>query len=137
MIANQTDVRQPFEVIPATLSFTDAARNGMVFYSGLQLDDGHRGSSYAGPCFTLPGIVFALYITNGEIPEEWTIDMTKWICCQQNDAGGWGLHFHGKSSLFPTVLYYVTLRILSMQPTNTVTVRARYRIHEFGKSRGD
>ncbi|KAF2733119.1 terpene synthase [Polyplosphaeria fusca] len=106
-------------------SYSDAARNGLLFYAQLQLEDGHWGSSYAGPSFTLPGIVFSLYITEGTILEEWAVDMTRWVCHHQNDDGGWGLHTLGESTLFGTVLYYVTLRILGMKATNVVAVKAR------------
>jgi len=31
----------------------------------------------AGPLFLLPGIVFALYITQAPIPEEWKIEIAR------------------------------------------------------------
>lgn len=77
-----------------------------------------------------------MYITNGVIPEEWSIDMTQWICRHQNSDGGWGLHVYGKSSLFPTVLSYVSLRILGIQAAHAVAVKAKQLIHEFGESHG-
>ncbi|KAF1951577.1 terpene synthase [Byssothecium circinans] len=122
----------PNEHLPAVQSYSDAARNGLLFYAQLQLEDGHWGCSYAGPSFVLPGIVFALYITKGNIPDEWAIEMTRWICHHQNDDGGWGLHTRGTSTIFATVLYYVTLRILGMKATHSVAVKARKRLQELG-----
>lgn len=49
----------------------------------------------AGPLFLLPGIVFALYITKTPIPEEWKIEMARYLANKQRDNGpgdeGWGL----------------------------------------------
>jgi lanosterol synthase len=118
--------------LPASHTYSDVARNGLTFYSQLQLEDGHWGSSYAGPSFTLPGIVIALYISGGSIPEEWMIDMTQWICHHQNEDGGWGLHTEGQSTLFATVLYYVCLRILGMDSAYAVAVKARGCIEGLG-----
>uniref|UniRef100_A0A0E0G0X5 Terpene cyclase/mutase family member n=1 Tax=Oryza nivara TaxID=4536 RepID=A0A0E0G0X5_ORYNI len=54
-------------------------------YSTLQAHDGHWPGDYAGPMFLLPGL---------------------------NEDGGWGLHIEGTSTMFCTVLTYVTLRLL-------------------------
>lgn len=49
----------------------------------------------AGPLFLLPGIVFALYITKTPIPEEWKIEIARYLANKQRDNGpgdeGWGL----------------------------------------------
>ncbi|KAF1970506.1 terpene synthase [Bimuria novae-zelandiae CBS 107.79] len=122
----------PSTSLPPPHTYSSAARNGLLFYSQLQLESGHWSSSYAGPSFTLPGLVVALYITDGAIPAEWAIDMTQWVCRYQNDDGGWGLHIPGRSTLFATVLYYVSLRILGIDEGHAVTVRARGWIRGMG-----
>lgn len=69
--------------------------------------------------------------------KRWSIEMMRWICHHQNEEGGRGLHTCGPSTLFATVLYYVTLRILGMEAGKGVAVKARERLHPFGKSYAD
>lgn len=116
------------------ISFAESASNGLAFYQMLQLDDGHWGCSYGGPSFLLSGIVFAMYITGKSIPLEWQIEMTRYICNHINDDGGWGLHTEGTTTVFATVLYYVTLRILGIESTHETAVNARERLHALGKT---
>jgi lanosterol synthase len=125
---------QQTDALPKAHSFADAARNGLDFYAKLQLDDGHWACSYTGPSFLLPGIVYALYITNYDIPREWATEMVRWICHHQNDDGGWGLHTYGASNVNAIVLYYVALRILGMPASDLVGVRARQCLSDMGKS---
>ncbi|PPR88784.1 hypothetical protein GOBAR_AA31905 [Gossypium barbadense] len=60
-------------------------RGALDFYSTIQADDGHWPGDYGGPMFLLPGL---------------------------NRDGGWGLHIEGPSTMFGTVLNYVSLRLL-------------------------
>ena len=123
--------------MPEAHSFTDAARNGLHFYAKLQIDDGHWPCSYTGPGFLLPGMIIALYITDYDVPHEWTTEMISWICHIQNEDGGWGLHSQGSSTVNTTVLHYVALRILGMPASHDVAVRARQRLKLLGKSTSD
>ncbi|PSN63824.1 terpene synthase [Corynespora cassiicola Philippines] len=118
--------------LPPAQTFDESARNGLVFYEGLQQDAGHWTCSYGGPSFLLPGIVFAMYITKKPIPEEWKIEMTRWICKHQNEDGGWGLHTFAETTVNATVLYYITLRILGMREDHSIAVKARRRLKELG-----
>ena len=118
--------------LPAPQSFRQAASDGLSFYSMLQLEDGHWGCSYGGPSFLLPGIVFAMYITGKSIPTEWSIEMTRYICHHVNEDGGWGLYTAGPTTVFATVLYYVTLRILGVHKDHPVATKARERLLELG-----
>ncbi|KAB5552009.1 hypothetical protein DKX38_009320 [Salix brachista] len=60
-------------------------RRTLRFFSTLQTEDGFWPGDYGGPMFLLPGL---------------------------NVDGGWGLHIEGSSTMFCTVLSYVTLRLL-------------------------
>lgn len=91
----------------------------------------------AGPMFLIPGVVIALYVTNSEIPEEWKIEMIRYLTARQHpEDGGWGLHIEGESTVFGTGLNYVALRILGMDPDHPVAQRARNCLHKLGGALG-
>lgn len=104
-----------------------------MFYQRLQLEEGHWGCSYGGPSFLLPGLVFAMYISNTTILPEWKVEMTRYLAYHVNDDGGWGLHLDGETTVFATALYYVVLRILGMGPSQPLALRARERLLALGK----
>ncbi|KAF2578016.1 hypothetical protein F2Q68_00003568 [Brassica cretica] len=66
-------------------------KRGVDFYSTIQASDGHWAGDYGGPMFLLPGL---------------------------NEDGGWGLHIEGPSTMFGSVLNYVTLRLLGEGPND-------------------
>jgi lanosterol synthase len=120
-------------LLPKPSSYMDAARNGLQFYQLLQLEDGHWGCDYGGPSFLLPGIIFAMYISGTEIPEEWKTEITRYLANTANDDGGWGLHLEGDSTVFATTCYYIVLRIFGLGKEHPLTVKARERIHTLGR----
>ncbi|KAK8081102.1 hypothetical protein PG997_008920 [Apiospora hydei] len=105
--------------------FNDAARKGFSFLTRVQLPEGHWACDYGGPSFLLPGLIFAMYITGTPIPDEWKIEMTRYLAHHANEDGGWGLHLEGKSTVFATGLYYVMLRILGHDKDHHLLVKAR------------
>ncbi|KAJ5622152.1 terpene synthase [Penicillium herquei] len=118
--------------LPVASNFQDAARNGFRFHEKLQLDDGHWGCAYGGPSFLLAGIVIAMYISETEIPAEWKIEIIQYLSNTVNKDGGWGLHSAGDTTVFATALYYITLRILGLEPTEPLASKARARLLELG-----
>ncbi len=81
----------------------------------------------------LPGLVFAMFISETTIPQEWKIEMTQYLSYHVNEDGGWGLHTGGSTTVFATAMYYVVLRILGMEPSHPLAVRARERLLSLGQ----
>lgn len=97
----------------------------MSFYSRLQLPEGHWACDYGGPSFLLPGLIFAMYISDTPVPEEWKAEIVRYLKNAVNEDGGWGLHIEGTSTVFATGLYYVMLRLLGMGKDHQLASNAR------------
>jgi len=123
---------QNAHILPAPKSFTDVARNGYSFFEQIQSEDGHWACDYGGPSFLTPALVFAMYITDQEIPSEWKIEMTRYLAHHVNTDGGWGIHLEDTTTVFATTCYYVMLRILGMEADHPLASRARERLLELG-----
>ncbi|XP_050224509.1 cycloartenol synthase-like isoform X1 [Mercurialis annua] len=94
---------------------TTTLRRALHFYSTLQSRDGHWPGDYGGPLFLLPGLVITLAITgvlNTVLSIQHQFEMCRYLYNHQNRDGGWGLHIEGPSTMFGTVLNYITLRLL-------------------------
>lgn len=115
-----------------SLTAEEASRRAIDFYTRLQEDDGHWPSDYGGPLFLLPGIVINAYVTHTPFAEEEQILMKRYMLNMQNADGGWGLHIEDKSTMFGTVMQYVALRIMGMQPEEPEMQRARAWIQGHG-----
>ncbi|TYI86038.1 hypothetical protein E1A91_D04G040300v1 [Gossypium mustelinum] len=90
-------------------------RSALDFYSTIQADDGHWPGDYGGPMFLLPGLVITLYVTgalNIVLSKEHQYEICRYLYNHQNRDGGWGLHIEGPSTMFGTVLNYVSLKLL-------------------------
>ena len=87
--------------------------------------------------FLIPGLIIAMYISSTPVPESWRVEITRYLCNFANPVdGGWGLHTHHKSTAYGTVMNYVVLRLLGMDPEHAVAVKARKKIHELGGAIG-
>jgi len=74
-----------------------------------------------------------MFISETTIPPEWKIEMVRFLSHHVNEDGGWGLHLAGTTTVFATTLYYIVLRILGMEPSHPLAVRARDRLLALGK----
>ena len=115
-----------------TLTAEEAAARGIKFYERLQDEDGHWPADYGGPLFLLPGIIINAYVTHTPFAEEEQALMKRYMLNMQNADGGWGLHIEDKSTMFGTVMQYVALRILGMQPDEEPVQKARNWIQSNG-----
>ncbi|GAA6017322.1 hypothetical protein JCM11491_000630 [Sporobolomyces phaffii] len=119
----------------------ESAKNGYEFYKRLQSKDGHWSGEYGGPMFLMPGIIITMYITKVAIPQEWKIEITRYLSNVQRkgpqvEDQGWGIHFEAQSSVFGTGLNYVVLRLLGVGPDEPMMQRARNTLHALGGCAG-
>ncbi|KAE8228592.1 hypothetical protein CF326_g6472 [Tilletia indica] len=118
-------------------SALQAARNGWSFYSLLQSPDGHFAGEYGGPMFLLPGLIIGMYVTGTPVPDEWRVEILRYLAHRVNpEDGGWGIHIEGCSTVFGTALNYVVCRILGMDAEHPVAARARAHLHKLGGAAG-
>lgn len=122
---------------PAAKTPLDAATNGLNFYRHLQSNDGHWAGEYGGPMFLLPGIIIGMYVTKTPIPEEWKIEVARYLWNRADKAdGGWGIHIEGCSTVFGTALNYTVLRIVGVPADHPMMVKARGTLHKLGGAAG-
>ncbi|CAI0456094.1 unnamed protein product [Linum tenue] len=109
----QVTVKEKEDVTEEAVTIT--LRRALDYYSTIQAHDGHWPGDYGGPMFLMPGLVITLSVTgalNAVLSEEHKREMRRYLYNHQNEDGGWGLHIEGPSTMFGSVLTYVTLRLL-------------------------
>jgi len=83
----------------------------------LQCEDGHWAGDYGGPMFLMPGLICVLYVT-GQLHTtfpQYKIDaMILYLKNHQQEDGGWGTHIECASTMFGTILSYISLRLLGI-----------------------
>ena len=93
----------------------DPLAKAVKFYQQLQSPAGYWPGDYGGPLFLAPGLIITAYVTQTPLPAPQQILIRQYMLNHQNADGGWGLHIEGPSTMFGTVLQYVSLRILGMK----------------------
>ncbi len=114
----------------------DTLINGINYFSFLQSEEGHWPGDYGGPMFLLPGLLIASYITGTEFPKPHQELMKIYLFNHQNTDGGWGMHIESESTLFGTVMQYVSLRLLGIESGDIRLIQARNWIQENGGATG-
>lgn len=109
---------------------------GIDYFSKLQSDDGHWPGDYGGPMFLLPGLVIASYVTDTLFPGPHREMMKIYLFNHQNGDGGWGMHIEGASTMFGTVMQYISLRILGVEKDHPALAKARSWIKNRGGATG-
>jgi hypothetical protein len=88
----------------------EAARKGIAFFQQLLCDDGHVGGDYGGPMFLMPGLIISCHCTGVPLGAR-AGAMATYLRNHQQADGGWGTHIESPSTMFGTVLSYVSLRL--------------------------
>ena len=116
--------------IPNDKSVPSSAREASIkalsFYQMLQCEDGHWAGDYGGPMFLMPGLITTLYITKAPFSADKKIAMITYLKNHQQEDGGWGTHIECASTMFGSVLSYVSLRLLGEEPTLPYMVAPRW-----------
>jgi len=121
---------------PEQQNVTNALIKGMNYFSYLQSDEGHWPGDYGGPLFLLPGLLIASYISDTPFPRAHREMMKIYLFNHQNKDAGWGMHIEGESTMFGTVMQYVSLRILGVDKDNEQLIKAREWIKNNGGATG-
>ena len=115
---------------------TEALLKAIHYFSCLQSEDGHWPGDYGGPLFLLPGLLIAAYITATPFPKAHRALMQLYLFNHQNQDGGWGMHIEGDSTMFGTVMQYVSLRLLGIDQEHPQLSKARTWIKSNGGATG-
>ncbi|MDD5266399.1 MAG: terpene cyclase/mutase family protein [Methylococcales bacterium] len=121
---------------PEEQKITHALIKGINYYAYLQSEDGHWPGDYGGPLFLLPGLLIASYISETPFPKAHQEMMKIYLFNHQNEDAGWGMHIEGESTMFGTVMQYVSLRILGVDKNQEQMVKARAWIKNNGGATG-
>ncbi|KAJ9110722.1 hypothetical protein QFC20_002763 [Naganishia adeliensis] len=120
------------KALPKARTVEEAAKNGFEFYKQIQSEDGHWAGAYGGPLFLIPGLVIGLYVTHTALRPEQKTEIIRYLLHKRKPEGGWGLHTAAPPTMFGTVMNYVSLRLLGLEPGLPVMRETRAWIHKMG-----
>ncbi len=121
---------------PDQQKLADSIIKGINYFASLQSADGHWAGDYGGPLFLLPGLLIASYVTSTPFPKAHQEMMKLYLFNHQNADAGWGMHIEGESTMFGTVMQYVSLRLLGVDKEEPALVKAREWIKTNGGAAG-
>lgn len=75
--------------------------------------------------FLLPGLVIMSYVTSLDLGTPIKQGMIAYLKNHQQADGGWGTHIEGASTMFGTILSYVSLRLLGVNADDCTATSAR------------
>lgn len=110
----------------------EAATKGMAFYQMIQCEDGHWAGDYGGPMFLLPGLLTTIYVTKIPFADYKKRAMITMLRNHQQVDGGWGTHIECASTMFGTILSYVSLRLLGVSQHEAYMQKAHGFIMKYG-----
>lgn len=125
----------PSPVNPASRTPFDHAKAGTRFLALLQEDNGVFPCQYKGPMFMAIGYVAACCFTKSPIDEAFRTELIRYIVNVSHPVdGGWGLYEGDKSTCFGTSMNYVVLRLLGLDASHPVCVKARKTLLRLGSA---
>jgi len=107
-------------------------KGAISFYECLQQEDGHWPGDYGGPMFLMPGLLISLYtcgVLDDVFSPQHKLEHIRYLRNHTNKDGGFGLHIEGPSTMFGTVLNYVSARLLGVSAEDPMCEAARKWIH--------
>lgn len=108
--------------------------NAINYYISLFSEHGFVPGDYGGPMFLIPGLIIVSYVTNTPLPLSHQALICQYIKNHQNTDGGWGLHIESDSTMFGSVMNYVTLRLLGIDASEKFMMQARSWILQNGSA---
>lgn len=144
-VYRHTAINQKFQPFKGPIPQTNNSENqkildslikGINYFSYLQCEDGHWPGDYGGPLFLLPGLLIASYISETPFPKAHREMMKLYLFNHQNLDSGWGMHIEGESTMFGTVMQYISLRILGVDKDHAALIKARAWIKNNGGACG-
>ncbi|KDO22939.1 hypothetical protein SPRG_11783 [Saprolegnia parasitica CBS 223.65] len=117
---------------PASSNVEEALLKAIDFYQLLQSEDGSWQGDYGGPMFLLPGLVVVCYITGHDLGQSMKDGLVVYLKNHQQLDGGWGMHIEEGSTMFGTVMNYVSLRLLGVPANDDACMEARAFIRRHG-----
>eukprot|EP00752_Nemacystus_decipiens_P008292 g7413.t1 len=110
----------------------DAAKKGFAYFQMIQCDDGHWAGDYGGPMFLMPGLIIAFHVTGAPLGESRRAGMEAYLRNHQQADGGWGTHIECASTMFGTILSYISLRLLGAPVDDPAVAKGLAFIRENG-----
>ncbi|HEX9508559.1 MAG TPA: prenyltransferase/squalene oxidase repeat-containing protein, partial [Myxococcales bacterium] len=98
---------------------------GLEVLAGEQSTTGAWKGDYGGPLFLVPIYVAGLHILGAPPVRSVAEGFITYVRGHQNGDGGWGLDVESESFVFTSVLNYVALRLLGVDPSDPALVQAR------------